>query len=250
LKTLLQLAAVSLTGTIAQHPILSSLSLDIYPGEFIGLVGPSGAGKTSLLKLMNRLQEPTTGHITFRDQPLSSYASPTLRRHVMLVAQQSRLLNMRADQALQYPLTLQKLSASDCQTRVREWVHKLQIPHEWLDKTELELSGGQQQQIAIARALVTRPAVLLLDEPTSALDVGAATRILSVIRTEINDRGLSVVMSNHQLDLVELFCDRLLYLEQGHLRHDQPTSQTNWPALRQALVDADAKEREDWGDDW
>lgn len=250
MNALLQLAEVSLTGTIAQHPILRPLSLAIHPGEYVGLVGPSGAGKTSLLKLMNRLQDPTTGQITFRDRPLSAIAPHALRRDVMLLSQSSHLLGMTAAQALHYPLELQNLSDAERQARVNEWIQKLQIPSEWLDKTELELSGGQQQQIAIARALVTRPAVLLLDEPTSALDLGAATRILSAIRAEVEARGLAVVMSNHQLDLVESFCDRVLYLEQGQLRLDQPIHQTDWPALRQWLLDADAKEREDWGDDW
>ena len=97
---------------------------------------------------------------------------------------------------------------------------------------------------------MNQPTVLLLDEPTSALDLGAATRILSAIRTQIQERGLTVIMSNHQLDMAETFCDRVLYLEQGRLLQDQPAQATDWAALRQTLLAADAKVREDWGDDW
>lgn len=248
--TLLELDNVSLTGTIAQHPILDSLSLRVQAGEFVALLGPSGAGKSSLFKLMNRLQEPTSGRITFRGQPLAAIAPPVLRRQVTLVGQESRLLGMTAMQALHYPLVLQQLPEPERQARVAHCINLLQLPTEWLDKTEVELSGGQQQQIAIARALVNQPAVLLLDEPTSALDLGAATRILSAIQTQVQARGLTVMMSNHQLDIAENFCDRVLYLEQGRLLQDQSAPATDWAALRQTLLAADAKVREDWGDDW
>jgi D-methionine transport system ATP-binding protein len=248
LGTLLELNNVSLTGTIAQQPILEALSLRVQAGEFVALLGPSGAGKSSLLRLINRLREPTSGQITFQGQPLSAIAPPVLRRQVMLVGQDSRLLGMTAMQALHYPLVLQKLPEAERQTRVTQCINLLQLPSEWLDKTEVELSGGQQQQVAIARALVNQPTVLLLDEPTSALDLGAATRILSMIRTQVQEQRLTVIMSNHQIDLAESFCDRVLYLEHGRLLHDQSAQSTDWKALRQTLLDADAKVREDWGD--
>lgn len=250
MDTLLELDQVGLKEPISPAPILTALSFPIYPGEFVALVGPSGAGKTSLLKLLNRLQEPTTGQITFRGQSLSAIAPIELRRQVMLVGQHSRLLGMTAGQALHYPLILQSLPEADRQARVAEWLKKLQLPTEWLDKTELELSGGQQQQIAIARALVNHPAVLLLDEPTSALDLGAATRMLTAVRAHAQEQGMAVIMSNHQLDLAERFCDRLLYLENGRLLQDQTAQNTNWQALRQTLLKADTKAREEWNDDW
>jgi D-methionine transport system ATP-binding protein len=249
LGTVLELSNVSLISSLGQPSILNSISLQVRAGEFVALLGPSGAGKTSLFKLMNRLQEATTGTIAFKGNPIATIAPARLRQQVMLVGQDSRLLGMTAAQALHYPLVLQKMSDATRQARVAEWVQTLQIPDEWLDKTAVELSGGQQQQIAIARALIAHPALLLLDEPTSALDLGAATRILSVLHTQVQDHGLAVIMSNHQIDLAQGFCDRVLYLHHGRLVKDQPASQVDWAALRQSILDADAKQHADWGDD-
>ena len=230
-------------------PILDAISLGLYPGEFVALIGPAGAGKSSLFKLMNRLRSASSGAIYFNQQPITAIPVCDLRQQVMLVGQDSRLLGMTALQALHYPLVLQRLSVSDREARVTDCLNRLQIPQEWLNKTELELSGGQQQQIAIARALVTQPQLLLLDEPTSALDLGAAHRVLSTIQDQVKEQGLTVVMSNHQLEFARKFCDRLLYLEQGRLLQDQAASTVDWQHLRETLLNADAQAREDWGDD-
>lgn len=250
MDTLLKLDQVSLDASIGTQKILDAVSFEVQPTEFIALLGPSGAGKTSLFKLMNRLRDPSSGSIHFRGTPVTAIAPTTLRRQVTLVGQDSRLLGMTAVQALHYPLLLQKLSAAERNARIADWIETLQLPEEWLEKTELELSGGQQQQIAIARALVNQPTLLLLDEPTSALDLGAATRILSALRTQAQEQGMAIVMSNHQIDLAEAFCDRVLYLEQGRLLQDKPAANIDWQVLRQTLLNADAKEREAWGDDW
>lgn len=227
---------------------MDSVTLQGDRGEFIALVGPSGAGKTSLFKVMNRLQSPTAGTLYFAGQPIAAIAVQSLRQQVMLVGQSSRLLGMTVRQALHYPLELQRLAPQEQAARVQEWIRRLQIPAAWLDQTELELSGGQQQQVAIARALVTQPRLLLLDEPTAALDLGAASRILKVIRALVQDQQLTVIMSNHQLDLAQTYCDRLLYLENGQLQLDQPADQVDWAALRDTFVRADAQARADWGD--
>ena len=247
LTVLFALEAVTL-ATPGGGRILDSVTLQGNVGEFIALLGPSGAGKTSLFKLMNRLKTATSGQLSFAGQPIAAIAVQTLRRQVMLVGQSSRLLGMTVRQALHYPLALQGCSPPERESRVQEWIERLQIPEAWLEQTELELSGGQRQQVAIARALATHPQLLLLDEPTSALDLGAATRILTVIRELVRDQQLSVIMSNHQLDLAQTYCDRILYLEQGQLKLDQSTDQVDWPTLRQTFIQADAQERADWGD--
>ncbi|MDB9525665.1 ATP-binding cassette domain-containing protein [Oscillatoria sp. CS-180] len=250
MSTLLELDNVSLKATTGNHLILDSISLSVGSGELVALLGPSGAGKSSLLRLLNRLQSPSSGVIRFQGQPIEAIAVYELRRQAMLLNQDVRLLGMTAMEALHYPLVLQKLPVAERNRRVAECIDMLRIPTEWLEKTELELSGGQQQQVAIARALVTRPALLLMDEPTSALDLGSASRILSMIKSRIQEQGMTVIMSNHQIDLVKEFCDRILYVEQGRLLSDKATSAVDWASLRQTLVDADLKEREDWGEDF
>lgn len=247
MKLLFELDGVTLESPQGER-ILDSVSFQVQSGELIALLGPSGAGKSSLFKLMNRLKNVTQGTLSFAGQPIAAIAVQTLRQQVMLVGQSSRLLGMTVRQALHYPLELQHLSLKERESRVDEWLTRLQIPHDWLDQTELQLSGGQKQQVAIARALVTQPPLLLLDEPTSALDLGAATRILRVIQELVHEQQLAVVMSNHQLDLAQQYCDRILYLEEGHLKLDQPVNQVDWPALRATFVQADAQARPAWGD--
>lgn len=240
---------VSLKATVGQGLILSDISLAIEPGEFIALLGPSGAGKTSVLRLMNRLTEASSGSIAFHGSPIQALAAVKLRQQIMLVGQDCRMLGMTGRSALDYPLQLQQIPAQQRAARVQTWIERLQLPQDWLNRSELELSGGQQQQIAIARALISEPTILLLDEPTSAQDLGSANRILAAIKAQTRKQGLAVVMSNHQLELAEQVCDRVLYLEQGRLRRDEPAAQVDWQSLRQALVQADAVSREDWGED-
>ena len=230
------------------QPILDAVSFSLAPQTFVALVGPAGAGKTTLFKLMNRLVSPTRGGLSLEGEQLETIAVQQLRQRVMLVGQSSQLLGMTVREALHYPLALQKLPSLDRERQFNEVIDRLQIPQAWLEKTELQLSGGQQQQVAIARALVARPQLLLLDEPTSALDVGAASRILQVIQALIKEQMLTVLMSNHQLDLVQDFCDRVLYLEKGRLKLDEPAHQIDWSTLRQTFVETDAQARDEWGD--
>ena len=248
MKLLYELDDATLSGRDGT-PILHSVSFGLQRGEFLGLIGPAGAGKSSLLKLMNQLNSPTSGALYFDGHPLTAIAVRQLRQQVMLVGQRSQLLGMTVRQALEYPLELQQCPVRDRESRINEILERLQIPSGWLDKTELQLSGGQQQQVAIARALVNRPQLLLLDEPTSALDVGAATRILKIVRSLVQAQTLTVMMSNHQLDLVRDYCDRILYLENGHLKLDQMANQVDWAALKQAFVQADAQAGDEWPDD-
>ncbi|MEM0980143.1 MAG: ATP-binding cassette domain-containing protein [Cyanobacteria bacterium P01_H01_bin.58] len=245
---LLNYEQVSLQAPRGNAGILNAISLGIEPGEFVALVGPSGAGKSSLLKLTNRLKSPSSGAIYLREQRLERIPVIELRRRVMLAGQDSRLLGMTVREALCYPLQLQAMPEAQQNERMHDYMAQLSLPKDWLDRTELDLSGGQQQQVAIARALMTEPEVLLLDEPTAAQDIGTANRILSAVRQQVQQRKLTVIMSNHQLDIAADFCDRLLYLEQGCLVKDMPASAVDWSAMRQLLIEADAHNREEWGE--
>ncbi|MEM9119752.1 MAG: ATP-binding cassette domain-containing protein [Cyanobacteria bacterium P01_F01_bin.56] len=248
MKLLFKLDNVTFNGR-SGAPILDAVSFGVPSGEFLALLGPAGAGKSSLFKLMNRLYSPAGGTLYFAGEPLTSISVRQLRQRVMLVGQRSQLLGMTVKQALHYPLELQQCPHRDRENRVHQVLDQLQIPEGWLNKTELELSGGQQQQVAMARALVAQPQLLLLDEPTSALDVGAATRILEVMQSLVQAQTLTVVMSNHQLDLVQDYCDRVLYLENGRLKLDQRADQVDWTTLKQRFLQADAKAKDEWPDD-
>lgn len=228
------------------HSLLKQISFQVNTGDRLVIVGPSGAGKTLLLRLLNRLSEPTSGVIYLGDQPYQRIPVMQLRQHVVLVLQESKLLGMTVRQALEYPLTLRRLDPSVIQQRVAEWLDRLRIPADWLDRRELQLSVGQRQWVAIARALVTQPRVLLLDEPTSALDVGRSHQILQIL-SELTATGeLSVLMTNHQLQFAQSFGTRVLHLEAGTLLQDVSAAQMDWETLEQNLVQAEAQQIQEW----
>lgn len=227
--------------------LLKNISFEVFRGDRVVLVGASGAGKTSLLRLLNRLSEPSGGTIYLNNQPLNHIPVTQLRRQVVLVLQESKLLGMTARKALEYPLVLQGLPKRVIQQRVNEWLERLHIPSEWLERTELQLSVGQRQWVAIARALVLQPDILLLDEPTSALDVGRGEFLVKLLFDLNQQSQTTILMANHQLDLAAQFCDRVLHLSQGALIQNLSKEQIDWHELRQSLLQSEAQQIEEWG---
>lgn len=246
----LRLKRVSLVtsskGGMPGTQILSDISFDVFKRDRYCIIGPSGAGKTSLLRLLNRLSEPTSGKLYLENQNYQKIPVIDLRRQVILLLQEPKLLGMTVQQALNYPLSLQQLPEPQIQERVEFCREQLHIPREWLERTELELSVGQRQLVAIARALIIQPKILLLDEPTSALDAGLAAHVLGVITELAQKANLAVLMVNHQLDLAQQFCTRVLYLQEGQLQKDAPADQIDWQQLRETLVQAEAEAAQEW----
>ncbi len=242
----LRLDKVSLSASVGSQYLLKDISFEIAKGDRICLLGASGAGKTSLLRVLNRLSEPSAGTIYFEGQDYRSIPVIQLRQQIVLVQQESKLLGMTVKQALTYPLSLRGLDKAQMQQRILYWSDRLHIPNEWLERTEVQLSVGQRQTVAIARALVTQPKILLLDEPTSALDAGRASQLLQVL-TNLAAGETTIVMVNHQLELAQTFCQRVLYLQHGQLIQDLPnTPQFDWVGLKNNLVQTEMKAAEDW----
>ncbi|TVR11429.1 MAG: ATP-binding cassette domain-containing protein [Phormidium sp. GEM2.Bin31] len=244
----LTLDRVSLTTVSGRLTLLEEISLQLRWGDRLGLVGISGAGKSLLLRLLNRLQDPTAGRIIWGDRPLGELPVLEVRRQIVLVPQESTLLGMTVIEAMAYPLKLRGVGAAEIQRRLDEWCDRLKIPSNWLPKTELQLSLGQRQWVAIARALVTQPQVLLLDEPTSALDVGRGEMLMGLLSTLTQERSMILVMANHQLDLVRQFASQVLHLEGGRMVHYGPEAEIDWHQLHQQLVAARQQADEDWGE--
>ena len=236
-RPILRLDRVNLRGTVGSDFLLRELDCEIREGEIVALVGASGSGKTSLLRLLNGLVSVHSGTVYLNNLPIQSYAPVELRRRLVLLLQEPKLLGMTALEALRYPLLLQQLSATEIELRIKDSLQLLRIPSEWLTRTELQLSLGQRQLLAIARALVMQPQVLLLDEPTSALDVGIAANLLNALKQLNQAQNLTIIMVNHQLKLLEGFCDRLLFLEQGALiaEYSSPTAD-NWQQIAHKIV--------------
>jgi len=219
------------------YPILQDISFEVSKGDRLAIVGASGAGKTFLLRLLNRLSEPSSGKIYLENQEYHQIPVLQLRQQVVLVAQECKLLGMNVKDALAYGLVLRNFSKQEIQQRLTYWLEELRIPEEWLTKTELQLSTGERQWVAIARALIIQPKILLLDEPTTTLDERHCEYLIQVL-TQINQNyQTTILMVNHQLKLVQ-FCNRVLHLDKGRLFINQPSSEIKWGELQQNLIQA------------
>lgn len=243
----LSLQQVSLSASVGSRFLLQDISFEVFRGDRIAIIGSSGAGKTSLLRLLNRLSEPTAGTIYLENQAYRQIPVIQLRQQIVLVQQESKLLGMSVGETLAYPLVLRGMPRAQIQQRISHWIEQLQISDEWLGRTEVQLSVGQRQLVAIARALVTQPKILLLDEPTSALDAGKAAHLLQVLIQLANSQQTTILMVNHQLELAQLFCTRVLHLQQGQLVQDTPNSVgLDWDKLRASLIQAEVATAAEW----
>ena len=242
---LMQLQQVSLAASVGSSYLLQDISCSVFGGDRVGIIGSSGAGKTSLLRLLNRLSEPTQGSIELNGQRLSQIPPVSLRSQIVLVPQEPKLLGMEVKEALTYPLRLQKLPRSEIVTRLDTWITRLNIPQAWLERYELQLSLGQRQLVAITRALMMHPKIILLDEPTSALDAGHASHLLQLL-TELANSQKTVLMVNHQLDQIQQFASRILYLENGQLIKNVNAPDLDWLSLRQKIIQIEKQAAQEW----
>ena len=232
--------------------LLTDISVAIAQGSKTALIGATGSGKTTFLRLLNRLTDPSAGIISLNGKNIQEIPIQTLRRRVLLVPQEPSLLGMTVAEAIAYPLKLQNFTQSEIDARSQKWLEKLQIERKLLNRSELELSLGQRQWVAIARALMMEPEILLLDEPTSALDRGLSHLLLDTL-TELTQlpQPVTVVMINHQLDLVQTWCDRLICLHKGQLVQDTEANLVNWQDIDDLLRrDVNSGQSGELADDW
>ncbi|MGB2924147.1 MAG: ATP-binding cassette domain-containing protein [Limnothrix sp.] len=240
------LEARNLSFTAGSRTILQDISFILEPGDRLVIVGASGSGKSSLLYLLNRLQSPSSGTLTFQEKPYSNYLPALLRQQIALVPQDPKLLGMVVKDALFYPLTLQKLSKVEIQKRWFYWQERLDLPEIWLDRNEALLSGGQKQWVAIARALMMEPQVLLLDEPTSALDVGRSQKLAKLLIDYQTEKFLPMAIVTHSLDFAQQIATKVIYIEQGHIVIQGNQNQINWADIYAQLSLDKSTENDTW----
>lgn len=214
--------------------------------ECITLTGITGAGKSTLLRLLNRLSEPTAGQILLDGVNYQIIPPIALRRRIMLVSQEPKLLGMKVREALAYPLQLQSLNSEEIKQRIVTITDRLQIPSEWFDRTEMQLSAGQKQLVSIARGLITQPQLLLLDEPIANLDFTTAERVLEAITNIAKTQQMGLIIVNHQLELAVRFSDRLLYLQDGKLLLDRVSTSVDWQDLQHQIRDSEREANAEW----
>jgi cell division transport system ATP-binding protein len=197
--------------------ILADINFQVKAGEFIFVSGPSGAGKSTLLKLIGGLEPPSRGGITVNNQRIDKLplrARPYLRRAVGVILQDTHLLYDRsAMQNVLLPLTVVGHEPSQAQARARAALEKVGLRGKE-DLNPIEMSGGEQQRLAIARAIVNRPAILIADEPTANLDEDSARRIMDVFR-DFNRVGVTTLIASHDTRLMADYAARTLHLDNG-----------------------------------
>ena len=204
-------------------PALSDISVQIYPGEFIFLVGHSGSGKSTFIRMLIREVKATQGHIYVAGEDLGSMRNwrvPFLRRNIGCVFQDFKLLpNKTVFENVAFALEVIGKSRHVIKTQVPE-VLRLVGLQDKLNKRPDQLSGGEQQRVSIARAIVNRPPMLICDEPTGNLDPQTSRGIMDLLE-RINRTGTTVLVATHDREMVDNMRRRVIALDRGQLTRDQ-----------------------------
>ncbi|MGH9687758.1 MAG: ABC transporter ATP-binding protein [Candidatus Acidiferrales bacterium] len=203
---------------------VEDVSLEIAVGEFVALLGASGSGKSTLLNLMAGLDRPTSGAIYAHGKNLAEMDSEELARHrshsIGMVFQAFNLLpRMTMAENVELPLRLAEVDRDERDARVREAVERVGLSAR-TNHRPTELSGGEQQRAALARALVNRPTILLADEPTGNLDSTTGKEIMDLLRDINRSLRMTIVMVTHQRELAEQYAERSLLMRDGKLEAD------------------------------
>ena len=201
------------------YDALSDVSLSVDAGEFVFLTGPSGAGKSTLLKLINGVERSSRGQVHIAGQNITRLPArkiPTLRQSIGVVFQNHQLLfDRRVYDNVALPLLIAGMKPTDIGRRVRAALSKVGLTGREDDWPET-LSGGEQQRVGIARAVVHRPPILLADEPTGNLDPDLSREIMSLF-LQFSQLGVTVLIATHDLELVEAMPARRVQLQDGRM---------------------------------
>ncbi|MES1040433.1 MULTISPECIES: cell division ATP-binding protein FtsE [Peribacillus] len=202
---------------------INGINVKIKPGEFVYVVGPSGAGKSTFIKMMYREEKPTSGNILVNGQSLPSIRNskvPLFRRNIGMVFQDFKLLQtFTAYENVAFAMEVIEKDPEEIKKRVMEVLDLVGIKHK-ARMLPSELSGGEQQRVAIARSIVNDPKVVIADEPTGNLDPETSWEIMNIFE-EINKRGTTLVMATHNRDIVNNIKRRVIAIESGKIVRDE-----------------------------
>lgn len=228
---------------------VDDLSLDLWPGETLGLIGESGCGKSTLLRTILQLLRPSQGTIEFQGRDLAQLSDRqlrSLRRDIQLIFQDpAACLNprLRIGEAIADPLLIQGIAkGAAARQQVLAILEQVGLSpaEQWIDRYPHQLSGGQQQRVAIARALITRPKLVLCDEPVSMLDATVQAQVLALMQSLKQQLNLTYLFVTHDLRVAQEFCDRVAVLQFGRVVElgpaDQVLSQPQHPYTQSLLA--------------
>ena len=249
-KPLLQLEQIATARTGPQGrttAFLTDITCTCLAGELTALIGPSGGGKSSLIRLINRLEEPQQGRVLLAGTDINEIPPPLLRQRVGMMLQKAYMFQGSVLDNLQQPFRYRKeaLPGADDPHLLR-CLSLARLAPDYLQRDARTLSGGEQQRVNLARALINRPEVLLLDEPTSALDRPTTDSLGQTLHDICRSEGLAVIMVTHDLRLSRRISDQTIYLEAGRIveagRTAELFAQPQSKELRKFLAEPEEQE--------
>jgi ABC-type lipoprotein export system ATPase subunit len=207
---------------------IDGVNLEVRAGEFVALLGSSGSGKSSVLNLIAGLDRPTSGSVLVQSRDLAQLSREELARYrlhtVGMVFQSFNLIaSMTLAENVELPMRFAEIERGKRDSLVREALSRVGLQGR-MNHRPSELSGGEQQRAALARALINRPQLLLADEPTGNLDSRTGTEIMNIVREFNQQLGMTVVMVTHERALAERYAERLIFLADGKLVRDESNS--------------------------
>lgn len=208
----------NLKKSFGNKKVLKGISFNVSKGDVIGIIGPSGCGKSTLLRCLNLLEIPTSGTIIFEGKKMNYYHNlPATRQKIGMVFQSFNLFNNMTvlENIILAPTKLDLLTKEEATKKANEFLKKINL----LDKKDSypdELSGGEKQRIAIVRALLMEPELMLFDEPTSALDPEMIGEVTDLMR-EIALGGMTMIVVSHEMNFIKNFTSKVIFMDDGKI---------------------------------
>ncbi|MBQ6150004.1 amino acid ABC transporter ATP-binding protein [Candidatus Saccharibacteria bacterium] len=215
----------NLKKAFGSNKVLNGIDFDLFEGEKVVVLGPSGSGKSTFLRCINRLEEPTSGEISFEDTVISDKNIQEMRAKIGMVFQHFNLINNLTvmENLTLAPVKLHRMSADEAEKKARELLRHIGLISK-AGAYPASLSGGQKQRVAIVRALMMEPKVLLFDEPTSALDPESIGDVLDLIH-EVVDKGMTTIIVTHEMNFAKEIASRIVFIDGGKIVEEGTPSQ-------------------------
>jgi len=216
------LCHVYMKGSPFEKTALRNIYLKIEAGEFVGIIGHTGSGKSTLIQHFNGLLKPTSGRVLINGMDVSGKNLKELRRQVGIVFQypEHQLFEETVFKDISFGLVKQGASSDEIEQRIKKTIGIVGLKEDILDKSPFELSGGQKRRVAIAGVLVMNPNILILDEPTAGLDPKGRDEVFGFITAMHKELGLTVILVSHSMEDIAKLTDRVIVMNEGGIEID------------------------------